>query len=938
MKLKGLVFLFALHLPFTSAFAEPKLTQESINELNREFEILLGNVGGNITDLISDAITDGLEGTTLDLEVLSESISGLEANLEETSCGIIDDALIGIAEVFEDHPLEVFLVTGIFDPLGITGDAVEHFRDNPLEPYVPGFGSLSDALGFGGSDDGWEYSESGTKEQLTEEMKGRVLRYIARWPGSSRYEEIESGERDFREFLNEDFLAIMESIDALPSNDKTVTISDSSESSASLRDHESGFVAICTGAAELVDSARDEHLNVIHQLLPQAGLSIESIGPIEFTNFDVGPGIDFVSSQEMTIEIPHNEKWSILVPITMNSSSPGFSDTFDVELNLKDFQVSLTMELEAFDNGKVDFKRIDGPDVDFDLSITSDDVLASAVIDFFRPALALAVGGLAQGVAGLVDHRLLILANTGISSVAAYGELGDIGGDQRDDALEPVIESFQDLVAHSMEPLGAPQVYEKTSPWPEMENIILNIDRKIRDQHMRYGIVTEVDMDNVGPSAWLSWKEAFSDGGQGNPGVIAEGAPKEGCEEFGNINSGYFRHQDAAAWTGTYLAALAHRYKVLPTSESKEHVEHALRSVERLFEVNDTENNGKRFLARATAPKDSPLGRAILCRGKNVFSKSEKVIDGEIWVSQQGGDGVSRDQYSGAMFGLNSVVQMVNDPALNARARNLIEDAVDYLISIDWAITEDHPLGLPTIWAGLGYQKVTFLTIANAAVPGKYSSELESAYKLLDLSWIEATVSILDPINNYYAQNLFYTNLYSYFMLETDPVRREKMLNAGRIKSFYLGHHNNAYFNMIRASYDDPALRNDLIDQSAEILKRLMARPHRRYLPQTSLDAIAALEAIDVDIPRQTKSEDGFKDSNEDGVIDSIPALAVDPALRKWKDQFFWQGSGFVVETNHEQVERELSGIDISLVYWMMRSQKQDDLAWLIPVLHLLLH
>ncbi len=931
MKTNIQVFFLLLFFPFSWAQAKPEITQENVDELNREFQVLLDRVDGNITGLISDALVEGLEGATLDLETLSDSVSGLQSNLLETSCGVVDQALEDLAEVIEDHPLEFGLVTGFYDFAGIADDVIDHIRENPEDLFVPGVSVLSGMLSNRSSvswswsvewedtyiytrDGGvWGYEVSGTKATIE-----YLIDYSERWG------------------FPEQASSMSAAIQNQPDGDVVITLTDGNDKPSTLLNTESGFLTICTSAADLVNSARDAHLDVIHNLLPQTGLSIESVGPIEFTNFNVGPGIDFVSAQEMKIEIPHNEKWSILVPITIRTSLSGVSDTFNVDLSLNDFQISLGMELEAFDSGKVDFKRIDGPDLEFELDISSDNTLANAVVDFLSPALDLAVGSVAQGVVGVVDP-LFFMAGSVVGPVAAHGELGDIGQDQLDDLLEPARDEFQSLVTHPMDPLGGILTYEKTSPWPDLENIILNIDQKILHQNMRYGVVTEVDMDDVGASALLSWKDAFSDGGPGNPGQISEGSDEQ-CPEIGNINSGYLRHQDAAVWTGTYLGALAHRYKVLPTSETKELLEHTLRAVEILFEVNDTDSSGKRFLARAAAPKNSPLGKAILCRGKSDFYKNEKVIDGEEWVSYQGGDGVSRDQYIGVMFGLNSVAQMVNDPELKARANTLIEDAVDYLISIDWVITEDHPLGLPTMWAGIGYQKITFLTIANSVVPGKYTSELEAAYKLLDMSWLGATVGILDPVNNFYAQNLFYTNLYSFFMLETDPVRREKMLGAGRVKDFYLGHHNNAYFNMIRASYEAADVRSDLIGQSVEILKRLMERPHRRYLPSTSLDAIAALESVVVDLPRQAKPKDGFRDGDEDGVIDTLPAFPVDPSLREWRDQFFWQGSGFVVESRHDEPERELSGIDISLVYWMMRAEKQDDLAWLVPVLHLLLN
>lgn len=177
-------------------------------------------------------------------------LSGLDSRLRDKSCGVIDDALERLVSVVSSIN-DVVDPFGIADPLGITEGLAEHLRDNPFEPYIIGVGSLSDVLGLG--DDERSYSHTGTRD---EQMA--IGEYFLDRASNESYLRGMT-----YELMGDSWIA---SASVVPDDGKVYTVSYSSEGAESLRNDESGFMAICSRLNNLADSVRDAHLDVIRSL------------------------------------------------------------------------------------------------------------------------------------------------------------------------------------------------------------------------------------------------------------------------------------------------------------------------------------------------------------------------------------------------------------------------------------------------------------------------------------------------------------------------------------------------------------------------------------------------------------------------------------------------------------------------------------------------
>lgn len=245
---------------------------------------------------------------------LVDELSGLDSRLRDKSCGVIDEALEDLVNIVSSIN-DVVDPYGIADPLGVTEGLVEHIRDNPTEPFIPGLDKVKDILGFGDND--WSYSYTGTSAQFLSEgqeylamadfTEGRMI-----WINTSQFKSdfgAEFGEEGVDKlngalvFAN--YLATGEkpsilfgnTIDitegpefsdievasyvistfrhlgarftnfaSLATGDGTYTISDSNRTPASLRENESGFMAMCNELNNLADNVRDLHLDAIRAL------------------------------------------------------------------------------------------------------------------------------------------------------------------------------------------------------------------------------------------------------------------------------------------------------------------------------------------------------------------------------------------------------------------------------------------------------------------------------------------------------------------------------------------------------------------------------------------------------------------------------------------------------------------------------------------------
>jgi hypothetical protein len=219
---------------------------------------------------------------------------------------------------------------------------------------------------------------------------------------------------------------------------------------------------------------------------------------------------------------------------------------------------------------------------------------------------------------------------------------------------------------------------------------------------------------------------------------------------------GYTRCGDSAIWTGHYLAAEAFRYQVTRTPEALDSVRKALAGVKSLSDV-----TGTNLLARCLVPIDSPFAAGIRSEEavNGIYTNSSA---GYIWVGN-----TSRDQYSGAIFGLAVAYDMVDDPGVRSSISQLVTLLIDHLSDNAWTVVMPNG-SISTSFLVRPDQILTFLQVGRHINPGHFST-------LYDVQSFLLTAAVLTPFgvdvlsdDSYFKFNLDYINLYNLIRLDTN--------------------------------------------------------------------------------------------------------------------------------------------------------------------------
>jgi len=604
----------------------------------------------------------------------------------------------------------------------------------------------------------------------------------------------------------------------------------------------------------------------------------------QISGMNIAPGFALRDDGGFRVRVPATGAWGISIPNILvrithehcvrylpwkcawvtDAVTPQY-----VTLTLSNLALQTGMRITGEPSGKINIDNIEEPAASYTVSLAGPTFPGSSVLT-----------GLFDTGFGVKIKKIVFSTDSSISYVVP----------------DKVIGGLANLATHPLTPVGGSVHYTYDPLAYDLEATISNIDDKI-------------SISDTAPTQ-ESWELAFSpNGGTGSPGTHGKALSTA----------------DSAIWTGHYLAALAYRYKVKQDAKSLAYVDKVLKGIETLFAANG--NTG--LLARFAAPLDSVVGQQInadapndegyghLERGtqrKIFLLKNDQGVDVE-WISHQGTNGISRDQYTGIMLGLRTAYDLVDNQGIKDRIKYLTTIALDYLIREKWIITEDRNLtngGTPTPWVTVPYQKITMLTIGNYITGGRYQTQLDDAYGLLNIAWFSSAISSLSPLDGYYKNNLFYTNMFSYFAIEKDPVKREKMMEGVRIMDYYTGHHNNAWFNLIRASYD-PANKSEYLEQANEILRKRLLGGHR-YLPPQGYQKIIANNSLgyqDVLFPLDSQPR-------------RIPVQPLYPPLRV-NGEFVWQRNPYeLVSFDSSSAYIEQIGGDLSLIFWMLKAEDYD--------------
>jgi len=342
----------------------------------------------------------------------------------------------------------------------------------------------------------------------------------------------------------------------------------------------------------------------------------------------------------------------------------------------------------------------------------------------------------------------------------------------------------------------------------------------------------------------------------------------------GNQIVGYTRCGDSAIWTGHYLAAEAFRYQVTHAPEALNNVRNAIAGIQSLVDV-----TGTNLLARCLVPSNSPFAAGIQSEEAHhgIYTNNSA---GDIWIGN-----TSRDQYSGAIFGLAIAYDMLDDPGVQSSISQLVTRMIDFLGGHAWTITM--PDGtVSTTFLARPEQILSFLQVGRHINPARFSTQY-------DIQSVLGRAEILAPIgidtlsdDSYFKFNLDYINLYN--LIRLDANANTIYRQAYSVLRNHTTGHQNAFFNMIDRALNGPDAARDA--ETLALLGAWLERPQRdKFVDLHSVVAVCGNQACQ-----------------------PVPVQLRPPA------DFIWQVNPFQL-AGGQKGTIESAGIDYILPYWMAR-------------------
>jgi uncharacterized protein (TIGR03437 family) len=338
----------------------------------------------------------------------------------------------------------------------------------------------------------------------------------------------------------------------------------------------------------------------------------------------------------------------------------------------------------------------------------------------------------------------------------------------------------------------------------------------------------------------------------------------------------YTRCGDSALWTGHYLAAEAFRYKVTQASDALNNVKQAVTSLKGLADV-----TGTNLLARCMVPINSPYAAGISSEeaANGIYTNSSA---GWIWVGN-----TSRDEYSGALFGLAVAYDMVPDAGVQGSVSDLVTRLVDFLNGNNWSVVMPNGTS-STSFLIRPDQIETFLAIGRRVNPDHFSSVSYESQRVMFSAGVPVPIGLdTTSDDSYFKFNLDYINLYDLIRLEASSAKSIYQSAYSLLRAHTAGHQN-AFFNVIDLGLNGPDPARD--GQTLALLDGWLLRLRRDF-------------GVDLH-----------------GVVPVCGSQACQPVpvwLRPPTD-FLWQRSPFQLAVGGAGII-ESAGIDYILPYWMAR-------------------
>jgi uncharacterized protein (TIGR03437 family) len=339
---------------------------------------------------------------------------------------------------------------------------------------------------------------------------------------------------------------------------------------------------------------------------------------------------------------------------------------------------------------------------------------------------------------------------------------------------------------------------------------------------------------------------------------------------------GYTRCGDSAIWTGHYLAAEAFRYKVTGSADALANARRAFLGIQYMLDV-----TGNNVLARCLVPENSPWAAGI---------KSEEAANGiyhspsrDFWVGN-----TSRDQYSGALFGLGVAYDMIGDAAMRASIADVVTRMVQFLKDHAWtAVMPDGTVS--TTLLNRPDQQLAFLQLARHVNPDQFSTSYDVERVLLSPTVIAPISFDTLSDSSYFKFNLDTINLYTLIRLESSSFG-DIYRKAYDVLRNHTDNQGNAHFNMIDYAINGANPARDA--ETRQLLAQWLLRPRR-----------------DVRVDNHGKYPTCGDPDNACNPIPVPDRVSTDFVWQVSPYQLAGGGDGFI----------EMAGIDYILPYWMAR-------------------
>jgi hypothetical protein len=345
---------------------------------------------------------------------------------------------------------------------------------------------------------------------------------------------------------------------------------------------------------------------------------------------------------------------------------------------------------------------------------------------------------------------------------------------------------------------------------------------------------------------------------------------------------GYTRAADSLIWTGHYLASESFRYRVTGSIEALDNVRRAIASIRALNDI-----TGTNLMARCLIPVDSIYAPGIIAEESH-HGIYRSVLNGReyYWLGN-----TSRDQYSGAFFGLGVAYDMVENTEIRSQISTLVTRMLDFLIANGWFIVmPDGSIGATFITNP--DQRLSFLIVGRRVNSSRFGPIYDSE-RLANIATVGTAIyyDLLNDHSSYFKFNLDTINLYNLIRLEGNVIYRSNYTQVYNVLRRTTDDHGNAHFNMIDRALKGADSRRDA--ETRELLRQWLERPRR-------------------DLPRDWRGDPRYPACGDDRACNPIAAPD------RINTDFLWQRSPFLLFGGGAGTI-ETAGIDYVLPYWMGR-------------------